>query len=137
MPDVLAGEPLRHFRHELRTPLNHIIGFAGILIDDAEEAGRGALVAPLREIHAGGLGLLEAMQAALPPDMESLDRAQLGQIAEALRPRIEELLGRCRSLEQTGAYAGGEEGLEHLQTITWALGEMTNILTRGMTGPES
>jgi signal transduction histidine kinase len=130
MPEELTGEPLRHFRHELRTPLNHIIGFADILIDDAEDASRETLLASLREIRAGGMGLLEAMQAALPPEMETLDDAQLGQVAVTLRPRIAALLGRCRALEQSGVYGDGGEGLEHLQTIAWALGEMSNILNR-------
>lgn len=128
MPDSLTGEPLRHFRHELRTPLNHIIGFAEVLIDDAEEGGRGILLTPLREIRNAGMELLEAMQAALPPEMETLDRVQLEQVAETLRPRIEHLLACCRSLEETGVYGEEEESLEHLQTIAWALGEMSKLL---------
>jgi signal transduction histidine kinase len=132
MADVLTGEPLRHFRHELRTPLNHIIGFADVLIDDAEDAGRESLLVSLRQIRTAGMGLLESMQTALPPEMDSLDGAQLAQVAETLQPRIAQLLASCSVLEQSGAYGDGGESLEHLRTIAWALGEMTNILARGI-----
>jgi signal transduction histidine kinase len=132
MPGILAGEPLRRFRHELRTPLNHIIGFADILLDDAEEGGRPELVPALREIRTGGMALLESMQIALPGEIDSVDRAQLEQVAETLRPSIAGLLARCTALEGRGVFGAEDEGLEHLQTIAWALGQMETILDEGV-----
>jgi signal transduction histidine kinase len=134
MPDLLTGEPLRHFRHELRTPLNHIVGFADILIDDAEDGGRTQLVPRLREIRAGGMALLDAMQTALPGEMLSVDRVQLERVAEALSPRISHIGALCAALEKSGVYGEGGEALEHLQTISWALDRMAAILSDGVKG---
>ena len=117
MAGPLTGEKLRHFRHELRTPLNHIIGFAEILIDDAEEGGRPELTPQLREIRAGGTGLLDAMQSAFAGEMESLDKAQLERVADALRPRIAAVIAQCRTLERSGVYGEGEDALEQMGSI--------------------
>jgi signal transduction histidine kinase len=132
MSEILTGEPLRRFRHELRTPLNHIIGFAEVLIDDAQEGGRPELLPALREIRAEGFSLLEALQSALPGEVDSVDCAQLHQVAEMLRPSIAGLLARCTALEGRGVYGAEDEGLEYLQTIAWAVGQMEKILDEGI-----
>jgi signal transduction histidine kinase len=132
MSQLLAGEALRRFRHELRTPLNHIIGFAEILIDDAEDGGRPALIPALREIRSGGMNLLESMQTALPGEVDSVNGAQLEAVAATLRPSIAQLLSRCSALEDSGAFTAEEESLENLQTIAGALRQMEIILNEGV-----
>src|SRR5687767_11403940 len=39
-----------HLRHELRTPLNHIIGYAEMLLEEAEDAGETGLAGDLKRI---------------------------------------------------------------------------------------
>ncbi len=64
--DATAGGDLQsRVRHELRTPLNQIIGYAEMLLEDAEEAGSGAegsgsgaRAEDLAQIVAAGRGLL-------------------------------------------------------------------------------
>jgi signal transduction histidine kinase len=131
--ETLTGEALRRFRHDLRTPLNHIIGFADILLDEAEDAGRNAPVPALRQIKAGGYALLDSMQVALPGEMESVDRVQLEQVAVSLRPPIAELILMCAVLRNSDAFhAGGKDALENLDTITSALDRMGAILDEGV-----
>jgi signal transduction histidine kinase len=132
MIEPLTGEALRRFRHDLRTPLNHIIGFADILLDDAEDGGRTAPVPALRQIKAGGYALLDSMQAALPGEVESVDRAQLEQVAEVLRPPIAELVEMCAALRNSGAFHAEPDALENLDTITAALHRMGAILHEGV-----
>jgi len=54
-----------HLRHELRTPLNHIIGYAEMLLEDAESAGETAFAGDLRKILAAGRRLADMLDAAL------------------------------------------------------------------------
>ncbi|HEU4464000.1 MAG TPA: histidine kinase dimerization/phospho-acceptor domain-containing protein, partial [Gemmatimonadota bacterium] len=57
-PQALDAGPIdteelgSHLRHELRTPLNHVIGYAEMLLEDAEEGGKEDLAHDLKRIHA-------------------------------------------------------------------------------------
>jgi class 3 adenylate cyclase len=70
-PDALQAGPIdrdalgSHLRHELRTPLNHVIGYAEMLLEDAEESGQEELAGDLRRIHASGRQLTGMLEAAL------------------------------------------------------------------------
>ena len=70
-PDALEAGPIdtealgSHLRHELRTPLNHVIGYAEMLLEDAEESGREELAGDLRRIHSAGRQLTGMLEAAL------------------------------------------------------------------------
>lgn len=69
--DALEGGPLdtetlgSHLRHELRTPLNHVIGYAEMLLEDAEAEGQAALAGDLRRIRSAGRQLTDMFEAAL------------------------------------------------------------------------
>src|SRR5688500_3023577 len=70
-PEALDAGPIdtdalgSHLRHELRTPLNHVIGYAEMLLEDAEEGGKEDLARDLRRIHAAGKQLTGMLEAAL------------------------------------------------------------------------
>ena len=55
-----AEEPQRpaSLKHELRTPLNHIIGYAEMSIEDAQDHGQDAFIPDLQRIHSAGRRLL-------------------------------------------------------------------------------
>ena len=56
---------LANMSHELRTPLNAIIGFAEMLVEDAEQLGARHMVADLGKIRMSGTHLLELISTIL------------------------------------------------------------------------
>jgi signal transduction histidine kinase len=59
-------------RHDLLTPLNGVIGYAGIVLEDAAELGLDELRAPLREIAGGARELTECIRATLSGETDAL-----------------------------------------------------------------
>lgn len=58
-------QALVSIRHELRTPLNHILGYAELLIDQADEEGKTETAKDLRKIQAAGRRLTEMLNVLL------------------------------------------------------------------------
>ena len=56
---------LASMSHELRTPLNAILGFAEMLMENADEEGYSAIVADLQKIHLAGKHLLDLINDIL------------------------------------------------------------------------
>ena len=68
-PDhATAADLFRTLRHELRTPINHIVGYAELLLDEAEDLGLEAVIDDLRKIHQAGIELLSLVNDALAAD---------------------------------------------------------------------
>jgi CheY-like chemotaxis protein len=61
-------QTLAQVRHELRTPLNHIIGYSELLLDQAEEEGRGNWKTDLGKIRDAGRQLLSLLSLLLTPE---------------------------------------------------------------------
>ncbi len=53
---------LSRARHDLLTPLNAVVGYAGLLAEEAPERGRPHLVEPLSALKAAGRALLPALR---------------------------------------------------------------------------
>jgi CheY-like chemotaxis protein len=58
---------LAHLRHNLRSPLNAILGYAEMLIEDAEAEGQPDLLPDLQRIHAAGTELVSRVGEVLDP----------------------------------------------------------------------
>jgi len=80
---------LAHLRHELRTPLNHIIGYAEMLLEDAD----GDLAAGLRSIVDDARLLLRRINDRLAPGGRDAATVDL----DTARVELTELLGRIRA----------------------------------------
>jgi CheY-like chemotaxis protein len=82
-PEALESGPIdaetlgSQLRHELRTPLNHVIGYAEMLLEDAEEEGQGRRADDLRRIRSAGRQLTGMLEAAL--GLLAGDRAPVGE----------------------------------------------------------
>jgi signal transduction histidine kinase len=63
--DLAAREQIAHWRHELLTLINHILGYTGIQIEEAPEAGLADYVPAFREINSGGQALLAIIEDEL------------------------------------------------------------------------
>jgi adenylate cyclase len=106
-PDALEAGPIdtetlgSHLRHELRTPLNHVIGYAEMLLEDAEAEGREGLAEDLRRVRAAGRQLIGMLEAALAlvtgtadgngEAAEPSSRAELATLGELVAPEARDL----------------------------------------------
>lgn len=87
MNGLSTPEAVAELRHELRTPLNLIIGYGEMLLEDAEAAGRRAM---LERTLAAGRDLLSLINAAVPPSRGEISAEEF----EALRDSLREPHGR-------------------------------------------
>src|SRR4051794_22584077 len=94
--DLMNPEVIARLRHSLRTPLNHIIGYAEIVRDEAEERGAGAHGPLLQEIGSAAGQILQAIQNTF-----NLDATGTGDGFRDLRRAIRPLLDRIAGLSQT------------------------------------
>ncbi|MDB4950182.1 MAG: hypothetical protein JWM27_2831 [Gemmatimonadetes bacterium] len=91
--------PLSRVRHDLLTPLNGIIGYAGILLEDAEDAGEAQMLAPLDEIRRAAQGVARDIRATLDPGLApgALDAARAALSAGAA-PRADGMVDAAERL---------------------------------------
>ncbi|MDX1632430.1 MAG: hypothetical protein R3234_11245 [Thermoanaerobaculia bacterium] len=85
---------LRELRHELLTPVNHVIGYAELARDEAEDEGRDELASKLQIVAERGAdlaaGIRDELSGPSGPDPRALAR-RLGPPYGACREQIEEL----------------------------------------------
>lgn len=89
------------FRHRLLTPVNHILGYAELLIEDAEAEGRADALDALRSIHAEAGRIFETIRAAITAE---------GTVTPGFPGRLVESCGRivaeCDRLAPTAGQSG-------------------------------
>ena len=67
VPVCIAFEEPARLRHELVTPVNHLVGYAELLIDEAEARGRHELLPGLTRLLGHSREVLARIDAALAP----------------------------------------------------------------------
>jgi len=132
-------------RHELRTPLNHIIGYAEMLLEDAESAGE-TTVGDLRRIQTAGKRLTEMLDAALATlagaggaagaDATELDE-EPGRAPAPLRGRVlvvdDDEVNRDVLSRRVDVAASGQEALEILRAEAFDA-VLLDVMMPGMSG---
>ena len=80
----LAGTPpaAARVRHDLLTPINGIIGYVGILLEDAADLGRTEMLGPLEEIRSGAREIADVIRQTLGLQ---LDASNLSAAIERVR----------------------------------------------------
>lgn len=76
-PAASAPDPVAKIRHDLRTPLNQIIGYAELLEEEAQDAGRDAELPDLRRIRGAASGLLRMVDDALAISQMESEKLEL------------------------------------------------------------
>jgi DNA-binding response OmpR family regulator len=93
---------LAHLRHNLRSPLNAILGYAEMLIEDAEAQGQPDLLPDLQRVHAAGTELLSRLSEVLDPsrfEVQPADpRAFEADLRHELRTPLNAILGYSEML---------------------------------------
>lgn len=84
----------RRLRHDLRTPLNHVIGYAELLAEDAENSDRPALTADLNRIRDAGsrvLAMIDDVLAGTDTAAEAPDGPDPGALSDIAAEVVQDL----------------------------------------------
>src|SRR5437763_10833862 len=96
---------LASMSHELRTPLNAILGFAEMLMENADDEGYAAIVPDLKKIHLAGKHLLDLIN-----DILDLAKIESGTMKLDLTEfSLVELLEKIKTLAAPLAKQNGNE----------------------------
>ena len=117
---------LAWIRHELRTPLNHIIGYAEMLMEDAEEHESAGLMRDLKAIHAAGQDLLTLVSDNLSEPAVRAGKVDLRALHAELRSRLTAIIGYSELWQEEASSQGLELLVPDLSRIA-AAGQ--NLLT--------
>jgi CheY-like chemotaxis protein len=121
-------ELVQSMRQQLHTPLNHIVGLSEIMLDDAEEKGRTALLDGLGRIREAGSTLTRLINEAF--DMERLEIGGLdpAAISRELRTTLYAAIGYSQMLQEDAQAEGWLELVPDLQRIEQASNELTGFI---------
>lgn len=73
-------------RHDLRTPLNHILGYGEMLLQEADETGRGDVAGDLQVIVSAGRDVLGALDGLVKMVRDHAEHTPVVPVARAARP---------------------------------------------------
>src|SRR3954454_4228997 len=102
-PEVIA-----RLRHTLRTPLNHIIGYAEMVRDEAQEQRAEAESRLMDRVLAAARQIVDLVQEALPVKAHIPEEALPG-LRESMRPRLSEIETSLASFEELSGGACEKE----------------------------
>ena len=136
----LAGTPptAARVRHDLLTPINGIIGYAGILLEDAADLGRTEMQGPLEEIRSGAREIADVVRQTLGVQ---LDAANLSAAVERVRDAcLRPARGLVASAEwlRTEVTPPDDQALVHdLEQLAASARVLTALLEHAAEAPES
>jgi signal transduction histidine kinase/DNA-binding response OmpR family regulator len=111
---------LANMSHELRTPLNGILGYAELLLDDAEDDGNERMASDLKKITQSGKHLLSLIN-----DILDLSKIEAGHMELYLTDfQLSELMDQTSTISQSLAD-------KNQNTLNFDLDNMKNVHVRG------
>ena len=128
---------LAHARHELRTPLGHIIGYGEMLLEEIEDAGYGAVEAPLRALHADARQMLSRLNALLAPPPAGGLLPDLGTLLKQLVDPAQVIAVAADNLKQTAGAVASDDLHADVEKIAGAATRFLDLLTSGDFGAPS
>src|SRR5438552_3356769 len=108
-------------RHELRTPFNHILGYAEMLLESADEDGLQALVPGLTQLVADAKELLGVVSAGLTAD-RPVQPEELAALIRQVQEAVQPLVVAVEALTELATQGGHEAALGVLGRIRLSLG---------------
>lgn len=95
---TLSGEALATLRHDLRTPVNHIMGYAEMLLEDLDAAGRAESRRGIEETLGAARDVLTLINDTLGPSRADVEEAALRVLYDSLREPQQRIIGQVRAL---------------------------------------
>jgi DNA-binding response OmpR family regulator len=93
-----APDPVSGLRHDLRTPVNHILGYAEMLLEDAEEPTHAERRRALQETVRAARDVLSLIKVALPASRDDIAPEEIGSLYDSLRGPQGKILSTMRDL---------------------------------------
>ncbi len=118
------ADPVAALRHDLRTPVNHIVGYAEMLLEDAEGDHMAARRDTLERTLSAAREVLSHIGAALPPTRREIGSGDLASLYETLREPQGRILQAMRELLTTTDAADDPTLQEDVQRIVKAAGRL-------------
>lgn len=94
---VLTAAEQGELRHDLRTPFNHVLGYAEMLLESADEDGHAELTPGLERLRSDGKNLLGVVNAALSGD-RAVTADDLEVLGGTLRQKVPPLTAQVMAL---------------------------------------
>ncbi len=118
--DTAFTERLSELRHEVRTPIGHIMGYAELIAEDLDEAGRQAYGHDLASIIHAGQKMLALLDQHLGPTRKSPDEIDFGSAQFALRLNLNHVAGYAEILREEAVERDEPDIARDLDRITAA-----------------
>jgi class 3 adenylate cyclase len=109
----VSVDPGAQLRHELRTPLNHIIGYAEMLLEEAQDGEIPEIAPALSTLRADARELLSSLNEVLarrpgaPPDLAAASE-RLGPVVARVRQTVDDVRERVRRVRDSALVADVE-----------------------------
>jgi signal transduction histidine kinase len=88
-------DSVRTLKHELRTPINHIMGYSGLVIDEATDACDQLAISQATEIFNQGKTLFQFVEQGLLFSTGNVDPEQLEALKTSMLPLIKQITESC------------------------------------------
>ncbi|MGH8972297.1 MAG: adenylate/guanylate cyclase domain-containing protein [Acidimicrobiia bacterium] len=120
------NEAVRQLRHDLLNQVNHILGYAELLIEEAEDLDAGSpLVAGLGRIRSAGKEVMAAVNRVLDPSGDLYEGNELEAVLRGPLDQVAQLAGDL-------ARVGGEETTRVLDQIAGAAHRALELAAEGV-----
>jgi CheY-like chemotaxis protein len=125
-------ETLRQLRHELRTPLNHILSYAELLREEAQEFGLADFVAVLEEVRVAGKQTLTLINDLLDPTRLEADAVMPVELRDSVEAWLKGIVKRMALLQGEARARGHEDLIPDLQRIETAAGRLLALVDQAL-----
>jgi len=120
-------------RHDLRTPIGHIIGYAELIAEDLDEAGRTAYGHDLAAIESAGQKMLALIDQYLGGASKSVDEIDIGEAQFNLRLNLNHIAGYAEIIREEALDLEQEDVCADVDHITLAQKSLLALI-EGMRG---
>jgi CheY-like chemotaxis protein len=123
---------IRQLRHELRTPLNHILSYAELLREEAQDVGLADFVAVLEEVRVAGRQTLTLINDLLDPTRLEADAVMPVELRDSVEAWLKGIIKRMTLLQGEAITRGQEDLIPDLQRIETAAGRLLALVDHAL-----